>query len=349
MKYGRHQIDKAGEIMMSSKDENAVKEAIAKINDWRSLHATVLESLQNQISALLTNNSLNIVLSSRRLKRLVSIQYKLDANPNMRLGGMQDIGGLRIVVDNITILNTLNEILLNSTFDEFKFERSINYILTPKPSGYRGIHFIYKFLSEDKNYDGLRVELQIRTKLQHSWAMAVETAELTTKTRLKSSQGADEWLDFFKVIGSLFAIKEKSPILSTHKDNNLSMCDLMRIFYEMNNIYHFCDTLKALRITTYHSKDEEYRDGYYILNIDFLRKRVNVSTFPNEKEDEANNSYLRLEKASKENRNAVVLVSVPRMRELQEAYPSYFLDTKDFLNALDTMIDNCRKWGLVKS
>lgn len=43
-----------------------------------------------------------------------------------------------------------------------------------------------------------------------------------------------------------------------------------------------------------------------------------------------------------------MLVSVPKMQQLQEAYPSYFLDTSDFLNAIDTMIDNCEKWGWIK-
>lgn len=38
MRYGRHQIDKAGEIAISSTEEDVYKNAIEKINDWRSLH-----------------------------------------------------------------------------------------------------------------------------------------------------------------------------------------------------------------------------------------------------------------------------------------------------------------------
>ena len=343
MKYGRNQINKAGEEMMTSKDPIIVKSAIEKINDWRSLHTIVLELLQNRVNTLLSTNSIPIVLSSHRLKRLASIQYKLDVNPTMRLGGMQDIGGLRIVVENINTLNALNVLLHKSTFDGFKFEKYYNYVEAPKNSGYRSIHFIYKFVSIDNNYDGLRVELQIRTKLQHSWAMAVETAELTTQTRLKSSQGADEWLNYFKVIASLFAIKEETPILSMHQDNNNNMYDLMKIFYEMDSHYHLSEKLKALRITTKHAIDEENNDGYYILNINFQKQTVTVSSYSIDKEEQANDHYTRLERASKEDLNAVVLVSVPRMRELQEAYPSYFLDTKDFLTALDTMKENCKK------
>ena len=52
-----------------------------------------------------------------------------------------------------------------------------------------------------------------------------------------------------------------------------------------------------------------------------------------------------LKKNTNEIKNAVVLVSVPQMKQLQEAYPSYFLDTSDFLDAIDKMMENCKKWG----
>jgi len=37
------------------------------------------------------------------------------------------------------------------------------------------------------------------------------------------------------------------------------------------------------------------------------------------------------------------------MKQLQEAYTSYFLDTSDFLDAIDKMMENCKKWGWVVS
>lgn len=41
MKYGRHQIDKAGEIIMSAKDNAEYDKALDKINEWRTLHLMV--------------------------------------------------------------------------------------------------------------------------------------------------------------------------------------------------------------------------------------------------------------------------------------------------------------------
>ena len=38
---------------------------------------------------------------------------------------------------------------------------------------------------------------------------------------------------------------------------------------------------------------------------------------------------------------AVILVSIEKMQELREAYPSYFLDTKEFLMALEKFNASC--------
>lgn len=59
------------------------------------------------------------------------------------------------------------------------------------------------------------------------------------------------------------------------------------------------------------------------------------------------NGLLQSGKAVEASKNAVVLVSVPQIQELQEAYPSYFLNTGEFLSAIDTMMQNCEKWGWV--
>ena len=74
---------------------------------------------------------------------------------------------------------------------------------------------------------------------------------------------------------------------------------------------------------------------------------MNIKPFAREKEQEASALYSRLEKMVEENKNAVVLVSVPKMQQLQEAYPSYYLDTSQFLRVIDAMKKNCEQRGWV--
>lgn len=269
----------------------------------------------------------------------------------MKLGGMQDIGGIRIVVKDVDSLREMKEILIQNIPQNFTLDVSKvrDYVFEkPKESGYRSIHFVYVFKSENPDYNGAKIELQIRTKLQHTWAMAVETAGLITNTPLKSSLGDDNWLDFFKVVSSLFAIKEHLPIMSIHREQNMKTKELMQLLYQKNKKDKFNDTLKALKVSNTIAKQKNFNDGYYILFIDFSTRRMNITPCPNDKEIAASRLYSLLERTTIDNSNAVVLVSVPKMQELQEAYPSYFLDTSDFILAIDTMIENCQKWYNMK-
>ena len=126
MKYGRHQIDKAGETILSSKDSNEVSTAIDKVNDWRTLHLTALDALQNTLIPLLRKKKVSIDFTSRRLKRLTSILYKLDINPEMKLGGMQDIGGLRVVVPTVDALNRALDVLKETKLEGFELVKIIS-------------------------------------------------------------------------------------------------------------------------------------------------------------------------------------------------------------------------------
>lgn len=334
---------------MSAKSSKEYDDAMQKINEWRTLHLEALDALQSEILPLLKQSNIAISLTSRRLKRITSILYKLDINPEMRLGGMQDIGGFRIVVNDIDALHSVKKILTEQVPRSFDLIKIMDYVQTPKESGYRSIHFIYKYKSADSNTDGAKIELQVRTRLQHSWAMAVETAGLITRTPLKSSMGSDEWLDFFKIVSSLFAIKEKQPILKMHIEKKYDIYSLMKLLYEVNKKFNHSDTLKALRVSVVHAKKEKFKNGYYILNIDFQSKIVRINAYSKDDENEASTAYSELEKGITDKCNAVVLVSVPKMKELQEAYPSYFLDTSEFIAAIDKMMENCKKMKLVPS
>ena len=346
MKYSRNQINKAGDTILTSKDPVIVTTAIEMVNDWRTNHLVPLNTLGNKVVEVLNENKIKPMFTSQRLKRLTSIQYKLDLNPSMKLGGMQDIGGLRIVLKDVPALNKALTMFLNKEFDDFTLEKINDYVTEPKISGYRSIHFVYKYHSTDETYDGLRVELQIRTKLQHNWATAVETAGLYTQTSLKSNQGDNKWLSFFKIVSSLFAIKERLPVMIEHK--GIGMEKLMVMCHTLNQKNKFSDILKALRVTV-HSIEQNFLDKeYYIIYIDFLEMKVNIYAYEQEEENDASLQYSELEKGIEDNKNAVVFVSVSSIKDLRNAYPSYFLDTSEFIEALRRISLNCKKMNLIK-
>lgn len=348
MKYTRKEIDRTGKLLLTSKDQNEVKEAIEKLNDWRSLHLVPLDILQQKITDFLSANNVCPFLISRRLKRLTSIQYKLDMNPDMGLGGMQDIGGLRVVVENVAELLRLQSLLRSNSIDGFECRRMYDYVLDPKESGYRSIHFAYIYQSDDNVYNGLRIELQIRSRLQHLWATAVETAGLYTKTSLKSSQGENGWLDYFKIVSALFSYKEKLPVARGLQ--GMDMYDLMVKCYNMDKSNQYSDILKALNVSVHETETNGESDDsiYYLIYIDFELKTVSIKSFTKEEESLASVKYTKLEEDLQEGKNAAVLVSVNKVKELRKAYPSYFLDTKEFTNNIDKICHNCEFWNLVR-
>ena len=88
---------------------------------------------------------------------------------------------------------------------------SDNYIDNPKESGYRGVHLVYRYYSDKKqDYNSLKIEMQLRSQLQHAWATAVETVSVLTQQALKSNIGTDQWKRFFVLASAAIAIRERT-------------------------------------------------------------------------------------------------------------------------------------------
>ena len=62
-----------------------------------------------------------------------------------------------------------------------------------------------------------KIELQIRTKLQHDWATTLEVVELFTGQALKSNRGSDDWKSFFRNVSMQFAVMEKDSLFGRLK------------------------------------------------------------------------------------------------------------------------------------
>lgn len=340
------QVTKAGKLLLSSKTEEERNRALDTINQWRTNHLSPLTVMKTYFSQLLMDDSITPVLMSQRLKRLTSIEYKLDLNRNMALGGMQDIGGFRIVVKDIKDLLKLKKVIdKNAKTRRYTLEYSNDYVSNPRETGYRSIHYIYSYHSTSQQSDGVKLELQIRTKLQHNWATAVETAGIFTQTALKSGQGPDDWLEFFQVVSSLFAIKEKANVMTKHEE--IDMKSLMAKCYKLTSKLKVLEILNALRLSARHIEIEKVEGDYYLLNIDFVKRNINILVFPKRHYKYATEEYLKIEKSIEPLKSAVVLVAANSIKSLKKAYPSYFLDTSEFIDALEQVNENCKKMNLI--
>lgn len=344
MLYSRKQIDKAGQVMLSSKDNVEVEQAVAIIDDWRQNHLPVLKMLGETLSDLFVKNDVVYLFTSQRLKRMTSIQDKLDKKPDMKLGGLNDIGGLRYVFsDTDSVYKAIKAILENKIVGFELLPQLIanpeqyDYIKSPAKSGYRSVHLVFKCINADERYEGLRVELQLRTKLQHNWATAVESGEVITHQALKNSEGPIEWLEFFKIASALFSLEEKCPLPEEY-----TTCDIETLKSSLMDLEEKakCFTmLKAFKSALQLIENSNYDTEYYLLYVDYEKRIVNVAPYAIEQQAEASLRYNELEKKIETPNNAVILVSAASLKDLREAYPSYFIDTSEFLEQIESCLN----------
>ncbi len=108
---------------------------------------------------------------------------------------MQDIGGCRAILPTVQDVYELVKIYKDFHYkspedrSHWDGDDTSDYIERPKPDGYRSVHLVFRFKSDSakrKVYNNQRIEIQIRSKLQHLWATAVETAQVFTGQALKS-------------------------------------------------------------------------------------------------------------------------------------------------------------------
>lgn len=339
MLFTRHKLDKMGEALIGT-DPFLRNTALSNIQKWRETHFYALQELNRQLLAHFESVGISYKIASMRIKRMPSIEAKLRNNADKRtkLGGLQDIGGIRFVFNTIEELDRVVEVLDGFIPESFEVTRTRNYINSPKESGYRGVHYVYKYQSPGTIYDGLSIELQVRTTLQHAWAMAVETASLISNTTLKADIKDDsEWRGFFKLVSALFARDERKPVYKDFADYDEERLCIEYFRYDQ---YKLIEQLQALSVTV--NKDfTEATSGYCVLTIDFNNKLLYAQTFNKEEEKEAAELFSRIETTINKD-EAALMVAIEDMNEIKEAYPSYFLDTQKFLSFLAEFDNQCK-------
>ena len=329
-KHSKGQVSRAGSTLIDPKAEFFEwRDAYDVLANWRACHGYPINTFQATLRLKLKSIDPN-ALVAQRLKRLPSILRKLERQRTMQLARMQDIGGIRAVLAKVSDVRALEASYRNSRFAH-QLVGEHDYIANPKISGYRSIHLVYRYKNKNvPDYDGLHVELQIRTRLQHAWAMAVETMGTMLNQSLKASECPDAWLHFFQLASSAFAHFEKCPLVPGFESLDRDATFLMtaqeaRTLGIKEKLIGFSSAVRSIPINA-------MRAGYYLIILDLEGKTVTVEPFNRQSLEAANTRYAEIEQELALGRSKqVVLVSAGSVESLRRAYPSYFLDTQEFL------------------
>jgi ppGpp synthetase/RelA/SpoT-type nucleotidyltranferase len=357
--YKRGEVDRAGDFLVNEKAiaqtyaENgdieayldATDRAYTIINNWRSSHSYPLQVVKMTLLTRAKRVDAQAIIA-QRIKRLSSIEGKLRRNENMKLSQMQDLGGCRAVLGTPRRVRELVDVYEKAAAknprDRPEFVKKYDYIKNPKDDGYRSVHFVYKYRTNAAGpaiFNGLRIEMQLRSRLQHAWATAVETVSTFTGQALKSNIGDEAWKRFFALMGSAIALREGTPTIPNTPQSRSELKDELRVCAQQldvqNRLKIYGDALQGVPGIA------AFPDAkYFLLELDLAGKRIAIRGYEDEFLEQATNDYLAVEKLEKSGKvSDAVLVSVDSMANLRRAYPNYFLDTRVFVDAVNKAID----------
>lgn len=314
------------------------------VDQWRASHGYVINTFQALIKNHIGRADINVEFA-QRLKRRNTVIDKLqrtDADGNYLISdvsAMHDFAGCRMIFDNIIDLTAFRKymhsaVVVKNVEHKLRHEPDkYDYIQSPKSSGYRGIHDVYKHFprgtsrkEEKKPWDGLLVELQYRTRAQHAWATAVEISDLLDGQRTKFEMNQTERGRFFALASEIIArvYEGETRAFIGHSTVDLkseleSLDDRLGLLQRLGVLRQFdgYETLLEHNVLSI-SIDPA---GDYLFEAKPFKKAADAIAYATE-----------LEEAGK-NVNAVY-VRAEKPQQLRSAYRNYFYDPIDFVKMI---------------
>ena len=318
-----------------------------EFDNFREAHNIIIKLFTIELKKV---NFSNQHLTASRNKRIETIISKLRRPEKPKLDRIHDIAGTRIIFENIKSLEDYIDILENTELVNFKEKinedkNRYNYIKNPKSDGYRSIHKVfyyssnipYSTLNEKRfNLENKKIELQLRTRLQHIWATTVEIYDIINKSNIKT--GTHNKLEtkeglFFKKCSLVFEGIESNDVekIKININEIFRDKDLVEIYNRLKGIKN----IKNIQLPKTLGSDE-----VFILITDLNKgKTTFFTTDPIEKNDKQdtfliNASYRRLEEKNTKGEYILLLLTLGDIKKLKNVYPNYFLNTNKFISIL---------------
>jgi ppGpp synthetase/RelA/SpoT-type nucleotidyltranferase len=321
------------------------------VDEYRRSHSEPLnltyEILEKTCQAILAED----FITSQRIKRMPTILEKIKSGTHSDLSSMQDLGGCRAIMHDISSVRKVYEKLLETPSSEFTLNtKSLrDYINTPKPSGYRSMHMVVSIEQPDANNKPLmlNIEIQCRTRIMHLWATAVEAYDLIngSKDRVKRSQ-IPETPDaiFFMWASAALSILEGSPTPPNSSNDASVIANELRSAQSklvLERLQKAADTA----IVIAQAKRTIGRNGSVLV---WLRRNEQGSLERHEEQFHSTEDELAMNRLVEEESSglneAAVLIRLQDVTQAGEALLGYYMNTMEFRKLLE---DFCRKHGAV--
>jgi ppGpp synthetase/RelA/SpoT-type nucleotidyltranferase len=341
-RHSKSQIIKAGKVLRSRLLLNPpegtecvdapmdVFEAFRIAHNWRDAHMLPLLRVRQELARKI-NAVEHGAITAARLKRMQAIRRKLQRP--ITLYQMQDIAGCRAIVRSMKEVDRLVTIYRDGG-STHTIQSEDDYVSSPKRDGYRSHHFILKFRGDGRSevYNRQTVEIQIRTRLQHAWATAVEAVGLVRGENIKGGDGDEDWRRFFELMSSEIAYDEDRELAPTalvsREEIRKEIRDLTKKIKAVASLEKFRTAIK------YTEEHDSGYSQYFLLQFDSASGTVSVRPFSSY---QISAEQYVIEEAKHGSRNTV-LVQANKVSDLRKAFPNYFLDVQLFTDKLRAVL-----------
>jgi hypothetical protein len=205
------------------------------------------------------------------------------------------------------------------------------------------VHLVYRYFSDKSKtaYNGLKIEMQLRSQFQHAWATAVETVGMFSGQALKSSLGDEDWKRFFSLMGSAIAMRERCPAVP---GTPVIGRDLREEIRDHAVKLKVAERLDGYRNAMHNISTASQDAFYFLMQLDPKASQLSVRGFKRGEAELAEVEYAKAENLSKTSQGTdAVLVSVESVNALSKAYPNYFADTGLFSSLMKQTIAGKRR------
>ncbi|MEW5838832.1 MAG: RelA/SpoT domain-containing protein [Pseudomonadota bacterium] len=277
---------------------------------------------------------------AQRLKRKPQIIRKLN-RLSVRLTQLQDIGGCRIIVpknkDVDQIFNFLNE--KSKSEIGFKIEKITDYREKGRDdTGYRSLHIIME-------RSNLKLELQIRSRIQHYWAESIERTSVIYGHHLKEKEGEPEVINYFKCLSDVFyeieAGREPTSTQKIQIDALRQSCEQIIIQSDKRKIFDSFVNEGVIKTLITKESNNPGRLNNWILIFDWNQGAFVSWDIASQDPDEAVDTYINYEHIyPAEHGYEVVLIGSSKVATVRQTHSHYFgIETyANILESLDTSI-----------
>lgn len=190
----------ANPVMLDAVCEETRESDIAVVSAYRRSYADPLLKVRMGLTSFKATIGCQDAVISQRTKRYNRIVTKLARFPKLRLSQMQDVGGVRLVLEDLNSSLAMVDRIVSRWEDQIR--RHDDYQSDPQPSGYRSQHLIV-------DRDGRSIEIQVRTVNQHAWAESVESVGRLIGVELKWGEGPIEIRDYYALLGGIVDIVDR--------------------------------------------------------------------------------------------------------------------------------------------